>query len=168
MDLGCGRLRNLKILRHYFPDITFVDTKLQCERVLNQLPKTKGMRILSIGDFEVEIRKYDAIFLISVLHIIDDPLLRRKVLSLTKKKLKKSGFLVVDVPTGENYYRQHCTEKNRHGDGWVMGNNRVRTFYKNFSAEEIDNLVLSCTGLNLHSKGAYDKHIIRIWCNSTQ
>lgn len=163
VDLGCGRLRNFNVLRRYFPEITPVDTDLQCQRIRDLLQPHQRILLLSISEFEKNEKKYDAIFLISVLHVIDKPKQREKLLSIASSKLHNSGFLIVDVPTGERYYRQHCTNENKHGDGWVMGTGPVRTFYKNFYAEEFDDLIAACTEFRLYLKLSLDKHIIRIW-----
>ena len=121
------------------------------------------IRLLSINELESEKRKFDAIFLISVLHVVDKPSTRKKLLWLAREKLSTPGFLIVDVPAGERYYRQNCTMQNRHGDGWVMGSGSIRTFYKTFGANEIDRLIESCTRLTLFKSTYIDKHIVRIW-----
>src|SRR5208282_4590848 len=69
-SLGCGRLRNLSIFRRFFSEIALVDTKLQCNRIADQVPRASAIRLLPIEEFAREKRKYDAVFIISVLHII--------------------------------------------------------------------------------------------------
>src|SRR5205814_5221487 len=118
---------------------------------------------LTITEFEKARLKYEAIFLISVLHIIDKPRIRKSLVRLAHEKLKSGHFLVTDVPTGEAYYRQRCTSENRFGDGWVMGTASVKTFYKNYSALEFDRLVTSDTTFTLFRKISVDHHIVRIW-----
>jgi hypothetical protein len=165
-DIGCGRLRNLRLLSKYFREITLIDTQIQCERISHLVPRRKGIRLLTIEEFKRDRHSYDAVFVISVLHIIPKPRLRRELLSLASSKLHNPGALVIDVPSGEHYYRQHCTSENRYRDGWTMGNGSVRTFYKNFHSKELDLLVASCTGLTLETVKSEDKHLIRIWRNS--
>jgi len=163
VDLGCGRLRNLRVLEKHFPQIALVDTQLQCERISDLVSKRKGVRLFTTKEFEQTRSKYDAIFLISVLHVIDKPRARKRLVVLAHKKLKSGGYLVTDVPTGEAYYRRRCTSENTYGDGWVMGTGGVRTFYKNYSASEFDRLITSDTAFTLHEKISGDHHIIRIW-----
>lgn len=163
VDIGCGKLRNLKVLEKSFPQITLVDTELQCGRISDLVPTRKGVRLLSTKEFEAAHGKYHAIFFISVLHIIDKPRTRKKLILLVHDKLKSGGYLVTDVPTGEAYYRKRCTSENKYGDGWVMGTGNVKTFYKNYSAPEFERLITSNTTFTLHDKLSIDHHIIRMW-----
>lgn len=163
VDLGCGRLRNLDILLKHFPDVTLVDTELQCARISNLIPHQKPIRLLTTVEFEKSRSLYEAIFLISVLHVIDKPPIRTKIIQLAESKLRNGGYLIVDVPTGEAYYRRRCTLENTHGDGWVMGTGAVRTFYRSYSASKLDKLITVNTGLTLFKKLSVDHHIIRIW-----
>ena len=78
------------------------------------------------------------------------------------KKLFPFGYLVIDVPCQENYYRHKCTAENVFNDGWVMGNGTYRTFYKNYSAKELDSLLNKRFSLEQFKKVWFDKHIIRI------
>jgi trans-aconitate methyltransferase len=163
VDLGCGRLRNLRPLQDHFGDITLVDTPLQCARIATSGANLSSARLMTIDEFKAEDRTYDAIFLISVLHVLDQLSLRKELLALARCKLHNSGFLVVDVPSGIQYYRVHCTLANKYRDGWVMGNGSKKTFYRNYYADELDKLVLSSTFFKLYKKTWFDKHLIRIW-----
>jgi hypothetical protein len=162
-DLGCGRFRNLKILQSHFREVTCVDTALQCCRISGSFPKRKGLRLLTVEQFETARRKYDAIFLISVLHIIPRSSIRKSLIRLAGRKLRKGGFLIVDIPSGEAYYRQRCTNENKYRDGWVMGRGGVRTFYKNFSKRAADRSVTSAGRFRLFVKGSFSRHIVAIW-----
>jgi hypothetical protein len=163
VDFGCGRLRNLSIFRKHFSQITLVDTKLQCERISSLFQSSPNLKLFPESQFLISHEKYDAIFVISVLHIIPNPQLRRHILSVLTTMLSTPGYLVVDVPTAERYYRHHQKEENKYQDGWVMGSGPNYTFYKNFVSIELDKLVQSTTGLNIFQKIQRDKHLIRIW-----
>jgi trans-aconitate methyltransferase len=165
-DLGCGRLRNLEILQKHFSEITLVDTEFQCSRISTLVPSIRGIRLKTIDDFMMERRTYEAVFLISVLHVIPKPRDRKESVLLAHSKLRKGGYLAVDVPTGESYYRQRCTKENRYSDGWLMGVGDVRTFYKNYLTSEFDQLISSNTSFTLFQKTYVDHHIIRIWQKS--
>ncbi len=162
-DLGCGRLRNYPVLQKYFPNITLVDTELQCKRIADLVPKRPGVILLHAGEFEARQRKYEAIFLISVLHVIDKPNYRRQLLNVAHISLTTKGYLVTDVPTGEAYYRKKCTPGNVHGDGWCIGSGSIRTFYKNYSASDFDRLITSSNRFTLYKKVWNDHHLVRIW-----
>jgi len=163
VDLGCGRLRNLGVMREWFANITLVDTEPQCKKISSLVPEDEAIRLVAVDEFKAEEREYGAFFLICVLHIIDQPSVREELLRLAESKLREGGFLVVDVPAGEHYYRQRCGEDNKHGDGWAMGKGSSRTFYKNYRAHELDDLVTSCTSFGLYKKTYFDKHLTRIW-----
>jgi hypothetical protein len=163
VDLGCGRLRNLRIFREHFSDVTLVDTKLQCDRIAGKVPHDSSVRLLPIAEFAKEKREYDAVFIISVLHIIPELSDRKALLTLTRRRVRELGFLIVDVPSGEHYYSVHCTKNNRYRDGWVMGKGPIKTFYRNYKPEEIEGIVRSCTGFQLYRKASLAKHIVRIW-----
>ncbi len=163
VDLGCGRLRNLPPLQDHYKNITLVDTKLQCARIVKNVPDVPYIRLKTIEEFTAEENTYDAIFLISVLHVIDKLSVRKELLTLASRKLNSFGFLVVDVPNGIQYYRVHCTPQNKYKDGWVMGSGNVKTFYKNFYAVELDRLINSSSSFRLYKKVWFDKHIVRIW-----
>ena len=167
VDLGCGRLRNLPILTRYFDEIVLVDTELQCQRIAGSVPSSRRFRLLTVAAFKSDTRVYDTVFLISVLHIIPGKKTRIRLLELATSKLHNPGYLVIDVPVGERYYRQQCSESNRYKDGWVMGVGPLYTFYKNYSSKELDDFIQSCTGFELHSKISIDKHLARIWCNGS-
>ena len=162
VDIGCGRLRNLGTLRKFFSDITLVDTKLQCRRIENLLPKSSCIELLDNEQFKNSRQKFNAAFLISILHVIPDPQKRNELLSLAINKIYKSGYIVIDVPSGERYYRQKCTPENKYRDGWVMGNGTTRTFYKNYTAKELDTFLTNHNRLELFRKVWFDKHIVRV------
>lgn len=162
VDIGCGRLRNLGTLRKFFGHITLVDTKLQCTRIKDLLPKSSSVELLDNEQFTISRKKFNAAFLISILHVIPDIEMRNAVLSLAINKIYKSGYVVIDVPSGVSYYRQKCTYENKHQDGWVMGIGSTRTFYKNYTTKELDAFLTSDNRLELFRKVWFDKHIVRI------
>jgi hypothetical protein len=163
VDLGCGRLRNLPVLEEHFPSVTLVDTELQCQRVRALLPTRDGVELVSLDEFRDRNARYGVVFLIAVLHTVDRPSVRKALLQAAAFKLRARGFLVIDVPTGEHYYRVRCSKANRHGDGWAMGSGPVRTFYRSFDAKALDRLVAKTESFELYERKSIDKHIVRIW-----
>lgn len=162
VDVGCGRLRNLDVFQRSFSDITLVDTKLQFKRIKDLVPKSQKIRLLDAERFRDDKRRYHAAFIISVLHILPDRKTRKRVISLAIRKLCRFGYIVVDVPTGENYYRHKCKAENKYRDGWLMGEGKYKTFYKKYSARELDKLLTDGMHLELYKKVWFDKHIVRI------
>ena len=164
-DLGCGRLRNLIIFENHFSEITLIDTDLQCDRIRGLTPEVENIKLITSSIFQEEQKLYEAIFLISVLHIIPEPKMRSDLLDLAISKLTRPGFLIVDVPTGISYYRHKCTNDRKYSDGYVMGHGRHRTFYKNFHAKDLDALLSMNDQLKLYKKVYFDKHLVRIMTN---
>ena len=162
VDLGCGRLRNLKVLKEGFKSITLVDTLLQCQRIRDEVKKNKKVKLLSNIEFVKENKKYDAIFMISILHTIPIIKERKNLISLAISKLKLNGYLIIDVPTGVTYYRNRCTGENKYKDGYLMGNGNIKTFYKQYFAAELDKLLTESNQLKLFKKIYFDKHLTRI------
>ena len=72
VEIGCDRLRNLKILQEFFTEITLVDTKLQCERINDLVPKGNNIQLLNTEEFNKDNQEFEAAFIISVLHIIPE------------------------------------------------------------------------------------------------
>jgi 2-polyprenyl-3-methyl-5-hydroxy-6-metoxy-1,4-benzoquinol methylase len=163
VDLGCGRLRNLPVLEEHFTSVTLVDTEIQCQRVRALLPSRQGIKLVSVDEFRAGNARYDAVFLIAVLHTVDRPSVRKELLRVAAFKLRPRGFLVLDVPAGEHYYRVRCSKANQHGDGWAMGSGPIRTFYKSFNAKALDRLVERTESFELYERKPIGKHIVRIW-----
>lgn len=162
-DIGCGRLRNLPVLIRNFSKIMLIDTELQCNRIKSDVPHSKEVLLQSTDQFEKSSERFDAAFLISVLHIMPSRQRRFRLLETAFRKIKLGGFLVVDVPTGENYYLRRCGRHNAFRDGYLMGKSGTRTFYKLFSAKELDALVGGSANFHLIEVGSVDKHLCRIW-----
>jgi hypothetical protein len=163
VDFGCGRLRNIPSLEKHFNKIILVDTKVQCDKIKNNSLFKSHYELYSTEEFANLNNTYDAIFLILVLHIVPEISVRKEILNIIPSKLSANGFLIVDVPTGEKYYRQKCNEKNRYNDGWIMGTGNIKTFYKQYSAIELDNFIIENSKLKLSQKINVDKHLIRIF-----
>lgn len=161
-DVGCGRLRNLGVLRKHFEEIILVDTELQCRRIRSLVPEATGIRLLTSSQFGQLRGRLDAAFLISVLHVIPSKRQREELLAAVVSKVRRGGYLVVDVPSGVSYYRTRCTPDKRYRDGWAMGAGPRRTFYKNYTAHELDRLLLIDGSLSLLAKPWLGKHLIRL------
>lgn len=149
-------------LMEYFEDITLIETGIQYERIRETVPKHDGLCLLTFEEFRGCDALYDAIFLISVLHIIPRPTDRREILKTINEKVKEGGYIVIDVPNSETYYQRRCNEENRFQDGWVMGSGRYRTFYKNFSAKELDGLLWDVLKAERIAANRQEKHVTRL------
>lgn|GEM_PF-1626440 len=162
VDIGCGRLRNLKILMKNFDRVLLVDTPRQCVRVRPLVPKTDRCFLFEVSKFERSRELWDAAFLVAVLHIIPKRADRKKLLEIAFKKLVPGGYLLLDVPQSETYYAKRCSEENRYRDGWLMNHGKTFTFYRNYLSGEIDELIESSGNWTLFDRLVVDKHIIRL------
>jgi hypothetical protein len=81
--------------------------------------------------------------------------------------LKNDGLILVDVPTHETYYARRCNEENQHLDGWVMGKGQYRTFYKNFTAKQIDDFIRKSASFQKIDANSQIKHVTRIFKKMT-
>ena len=161
-DIGSGTLRNLRTQEQSFDEITLVETQKRCELLRVSVAGKNHVRLLSTDDFLVDGAKYDAVFIISVLHIIPDPKFRQRLINASAKKIRPGGFIVVDVPQGETYYTRRFGELPRYKDGYLLRWGDHYTFYKNFYAEELDSMFTKIPS-HLFKKIHYCKHLIRIW-----
>jgi SAM-dependent methyltransferase len=163
IDLGCGRLRNLPVLMKHFETVTVVDTKIQFERIKDAIPKSKKVHFKTLDELEVSDVIYDGVFCISVLHTIPKIQTRRHLIKVAHRKLRSGGLLLVDVPASETYYLRRCNSENRYSDGWVMGRNKLRTFYRNYSANEMDEFIQKIGTFRKVISNNQVKHITRIF-----
>jgi hypothetical protein len=163
VDIGSGKLRNLRIQERNFDEIALVETRKGCEFLRTSVVGKNHLRLLSSEDFLADDAKYDAAFFICVLHIIPSPRLRQKLIRGTAKKIRAGGFIVVDVPQGETYYTRRAEQLPRYRDGYLLRRGDHYTFYKNFHSEELDSMFTKMPGIQLFQKVRYCKHLIRIW-----
>lgn len=161
-DVGCGTLCNLPVLRKNFDEITLVETARRCELIAPVIRGMNDTRVLSTRDFERDYAAYDAVFLISVLHIIPSPSERRRLVRRAIEKLKPGGFVVVDVPQSETYYNRRRDVMTR-ADGYLTRWGNHYAFYKSFYADELDAMFTKPRSVALFQRVCYPKHIIRIW-----
>lgn len=163
-DVGCGRFRNLGVLIKHFPKITLVDTPYQCERIRPLLEHKKhGITLIDNVQFEASDKKFDGIFCISVIHTIPKIEERDNIVMNIYRKLKIGGFFVLDVPVHETYYARKCTKENEYEDGWYMGTGPYYTFYKDYTAKELDEFVSENRSFEMFGKNNQIKHVTRIF-----
>jgi len=88
--------------------------------------------------------KFDLVLLINVLNIMPRVGERSLVLQECFKRLNPDGHVLWYTQYGDAYYENQCTDDNRLGDGYYLGTTRrYKTFYREFSAGEIDSLMLA-------------------------
>lgn len=161
LDFGCGRLRNEQIFCQYDCAISVIDIEAQIKR----LPKESlsKFNVYTYEHDELPINEFDVVTLILVLHIIPDVATRKEVLKRAYSAVKPGGYLLIDVPTGERYYRQMCTEENKYNDGFILSHGSSKTFYKNYLAKELDNFINETICVEKVATPYFDKHICRLF-----
>ena len=123
--------------------------------------QAKARKCYKTDDWAETKIKYDAVFLISVLHTIPYPKQRKSIVELCRDKLKKNGYLVFDTPQSEGYYR-NAVGKSDFNDGWAIRRGGTHTFYKNYYAKELNELFES-VGLTKYEVIRRSHHLIRIY-----
>ena len=162
-DIGSGTLRNLHVQETSFDEVSLVETERRCKKLKLDVADKNHIQLQSTREFQLDRSRYDAIFLISVLHTIPDPKYRQRLVNLAASKVRRGGFIVVDVPQSETYYLRRSNSLPRFKDGYLLRWGRYYTFYKNFYASELDALFEKTSKLQLFEKTHYCKHLIRIW-----
>jgi hypothetical protein len=162
-DFGSGTLRNLREQEKNFDEIALVETEIRCKTLRGGIAGKNHIRLQSTKVYQEDHTVYDAIFFISVLHIIPDPKYRQKLVKMAAGKIRPGGFIVVDVPQSETYYNRRLRKLPRHKDGYLLRWGNHYTFYKSFYCEELDAIFEKIKGIRLFKKVHYCKHLIRIW-----
>jgi hypothetical protein len=163
VDFGSGTLRNLQPLEEQFDEIALVETPTRCELLRPNIVGKNHIALFSTDDFKRDHAHYDAFFFICVLHTIPTSIERTNMIRIATEKLKRGGFIVVDVPQSETYYNRRRKTLPRYKDGYLLRWGDHFTFYKSFYAAELDALFAKIDALALFRKVWYTKHLIRIW-----
>lgn len=174
LDFGAGKLRNTLYFlgeNHKVVAVEFEESK-RSEHGLTALakaenfnkPKKKRFRRYVFPDQFVSLdATYDLILLINVINIMPVPAERLLVLLHCYKKLRPCGRVLWYTQYGDQDQCDRCTKKNQIGDGFYLGaSNYYKTFYTQFTAPEIDAMMLAC-GFQLEKKLRADKNQARIY-----
>lgn len=162
-DIGSGLLRNLSVQGRHFDEVALVETPRRCEMLRPEVVGKNHVLLQPTKEFENAPEKYDAVFLISILHTIPSPRNRQRIVNMAIRKIRVGGFIVVDVPQSETYYNRRRDKLQIHNDGFLLRWGAHYTFYKNFYRSELDAMFLRNKSMELFRKIHYCKHLIRIW-----
>ncbi|MFH2107610.1 MAG: class I SAM-dependent methyltransferase [Chrysiogenia bacterium] len=160
-DLGCGKLRHLKLLLPYADNLFLVDTQLQLnsqhvdgsdlytiEEVARASSKNgKSVHALSIDKMENMQLKLDLIFCVAVFDVVTQKV-RDKLLQIASKNLKENGYLVLIIPRNDSSILKRCTEEKRYQDGYIFTRYKIRTFFHNFKSYK--KVIHHCLQKGLH------------------
>lgn len=156
----------LELLRHH-RRVYAVDTAYQRTRIAARLRACEehsgfaGFR--TAEEFEKSQLRLGGAYLVNVLHTLESPSDRVKLLETTSRNLRANGFVVVDVPSSEHYYAERMTSDNARGDGYVFSRGGARyTFYRFCTAAEMDEWALQA-GLKFDFRIPDNHHHVRIY-----
>lgn len=141
-EIGCGLLANTPHFLREFPFVILIDTKHQYTRIKDNLDEMSKLHssfrgFIDVESFQHKRMQLDGAIIINVLHILPTIEERMDVLKGVYQNLKKGGFLFIDVPRNETYYRNAVKTAIPHNDGNIMRRGSYYTFYKNMSFEEL-------------------------------
>jgi len=141
-EIGCGLLPNTPHILQGFPLVTLVDTKHQYIRIKGKLDEISKLypsfnKFIDSESFQNKRMQFDGAIMINLLHVLPTVEGRLKLLKGVYENLKKEGFLFIDVPRNETFYRNLVKTARAYTDGYIMRRGNYYTFYKNMSFEEI-------------------------------
>lgn len=160
-DQGCGKLRHLDILKHYFQRVLLIDTEVQLNKVqrifgnsrttiVDYVRSLKNNQITLMTDKEFDNSKLglDIIFSICVFDVVL-PDERRRIAAAAWENLKRGGLYILIVPRNDHSILRRCNEENRYYDGHLFERKSYATFYKNYRNAFGLQRMLSTTGFQV-------------------
>jgi len=167
IDVGCGWLRNsLVLVDHFELWICDFPEQLRNPRVSTRLAKLAAnpnfRGVVQPESLEKGRLEADAAVLAFVLHTLPEERLRAQLIRNTANNLRPPHEIFVAVPNGEYYYRQRMGDQNRFSDGFLFGMGKDRTFYREYSASQIDRFMAGL-GFGVDTVFAADKKNQRIY-----
>lgn len=131
LDYGAGRLRNTYFLLEKGFFVSILETQLQLKNLSVQ-DLSNVQQVFCIED-EIPVT-FPVILCSFVLNVIPNPEDRSHVLKRSHELLEPSGKLYVEVRKRRGIINNK--HKMEYGDGFVVGNQEVRTFQKPYEKEE--------------------------------
>jgi SAM-dependent methyltransferase len=142
VEIGCGLLANTPHILKAFPFVILVDTKHQYTRIRDRFVQMSELyssleKFIDAESFQSKKMQLDGAIVINILHILPTIEARINVLRSAHQNLRKEGFLFLDVPWHEKYYRKQVRTAKPYNDGRIMKRGNYYTFYKNMSLLEL-------------------------------
>jgi hypothetical protein len=151
LDFGAGRLRNSLYMLEKGHPVTAVEFEKLAGSgsVRPALDSARGFgnnfsELVFPHDFFASRQTFDLIMLVNVLNVIPVPAERSLVLQYCRTKLEDDGLIFWYSQTKQSDY----IGKPKFADGLMSESHKFKTFYKDYSDEEIDELFAS-NGLRL-------------------
>lgn len=166
-DVGCGYMRGtIELLRHH-KRVYAIDSELQRARISARLadcerePAFAGFR--TISEFEQSQLRLEGAYLVNVLHTLPSVDQRLDALRMIRRNVRRAGFVLIDVPAYEHYYKDRMRPSNRFGDGYVFEKYPGRfTFYRFTTPTELDGWAASA-GFMFERRFVDHHHWVRLY-----
>ena len=154
----------LELLKHH-RRVYAIDTEAQAQRIQGRIeecrnhPSFAGFR--TIDDFRRSRLRLGGAYVINVLHTLPSVEDRVDLLQSVRRNLRRGGFVLLDVPSFADYYRERMTPENRYGDGYIFPQGReTYTFYRFSRPEELDEWA-AAAGLEFEERIVDNHHWVR-------
>lgn len=167
VDVGCGKLRNALVLIDYF-QLWVCDFPEQLEDpvVSSRFSALKANRnfmgIIPAQELPSANLRADAAVLAFILHTLPSLFLRTQLLRTVKANLRAPYEVFVGVPNAEYYYRQRMHSNNQLNDGYLFRGRGKTTFYRDYSAKQIDGF-MGNLGYRFEKSFSVDKKNLRTY-----
>lgn len=144
-DLGCGKLRHLRLLAPLSSHLFLVDTEYQLtttHRDGNRLYTIRDLAakrsdavpaVAALNDTQFAVTKLslDVVFCVAVFDVVT--LDTRKALTAAAyRNLRRGGLFVLIVPRNDSTILVRCATGNAYADGHAFQHHGAYTFFKNF------------------------------------
>jgi SAM-dependent methyltransferase len=152
LDFGGGKLRNtIHLLEHGYHVCaveykSLFDESQQASAAWKAAKRhrTRFSTLLYPHQFAACQARFDLALLINVLNIMPVPAERLLVLDYCHRKLRRGGHLLWYTQRGDADYAKRQVPEFEIGDGHYIGRgSKYKTFYREFTVSEIDNLLSS-------------------------
>jgi len=151
LDFGAGKLRNsLFLLRRGFRvgGVEFEKlSQTNAGKTAYHNARTRHRKFWTLvypDDFLAAPQTFDLALLVNVLNIMPVPAERLLVIQESYRKLNAGGHVLWYSQYGDADYKKRCTDDVRFGDGYYIGKNRrFKTFYREYSAAEMDSVMVA-------------------------
>lgn len=176
LDFGAGKLRNSLFLLEDGRRVCAVEyEKLfqESDQAAQALTRAKRFsarfsKLVFPHQFVESTKKVDLVLLINVLNVMPVPAERLEVLRLCREKLRKNGYLLWYTQRGDRAYTTRMVPQYKVGDGYFVGQNaRFKTFYREFTVADIDELLTAAGFEFVSAIDATSRNQARLYQRST-
>lgn len=135
LDYGCGKLRNsMYLIKKGFKNISILDSDTQINNIKNKVDLSIFSNVFSISTYNPK-PLFDIVLCSFVLNVIEDYIIRVKVLDNIYNSLKENGYLLLEVRNKASLYGSKTIQEYK--DGYILGKGNIKTFQKTYDKESL-------------------------------